>query len=165
MWDLRDQTDQGSNSCFLTGRRILNYGTTREVPWLFFCLKIFRCIVLSVTLPSTEASFVAQTVKLLTTMRETRIWYLFQEDPMEKEMATHSSILAWKIPWTEEPGRLQSMGSKRVGHDWATSLLHFFAFCIPTVFLPRRCETSHLHCGQQDLDSRSSPFFRPLYSI
>ena len=45
-----------------------------------------------------------------------------QEDPLEKEMATHSSILAWRIPWTEEPGRLQSMGSQRVGHDWATSL-------------------------------------------
>ena len=47
---------------------------------------------------------------------------LGQEDPLEKEMATHSSTLAWKIPWTEEPGRLQSMGSKRVGHDWATKL-------------------------------------------
>ena len=44
------------------------------------------------------------------------------EDPLEKEMATHSSILAWRIPWTEEPGRLQFMGSQRVGHDWATSL-------------------------------------------
>ena len=44
------------------------------------------------------------------------------EDLLEKEMATHSSILAWKIPWTEEPGRLQSMGSHRVWHDWATSL-------------------------------------------
>ena len=44
------------------------------------------------------------------------------EDPLEKEMATHSSILAWRIPWMEEPGRLQSMGSQRVGHDWATSL-------------------------------------------
>ena len=46
------------------------------------------------------------------------------EDPLEKEMATHSSTLGWKIPWTEEPGRLQSMGSQRVGHDWATSLTH-----------------------------------------
>ena len=48
-----------------------------------------------------------------------------REDPLEKEMATHSSTLAWKIPWTEEPVRLQSMGSQRVGHDWATSLFHF----------------------------------------
>ena len=45
-----------------------------------------------------------------------------QKDPLEKEIATHSNILAWKIPWTEKPGRLQSMGSQRVGHDWATSL-------------------------------------------
>ena len=56
-------------------------------------------------------------VKRLPTMGETWVQSLGQEDPMEKEMATHSSILAWKIPWTEEPGRLQSMGSQRVGHD------------------------------------------------
>ena len=55
-------------------------------------------------------------------MWETQVWYLGQEDPLEKEMAPHSSTLAWKIPWTEEPGRLQSTGSQRVGHDWATSL-------------------------------------------
>ena len=48
------------------------------------------------------------------------------EDVLEKEMASHSSILAWKIPWMEEPGRLQSMGSQRVGHDWATSLSHIY---------------------------------------
>ena len=55
-------------------------------------------------------------------MWETRIQYLGWEDFLEKEMVTHSSILAWKIPRMEEPGRLQSMGSQRVGHDWATSL-------------------------------------------
>ena len=59
----------------------------------------------------------AQTVKLLPTMQETRVQSLGQEDPLEKEMATHSSTLAWKIPWTEEPDRLPSMGSQRVGHD------------------------------------------------
>ena len=53
-------------------------------------------------------------------MREIQIWFLIRKK--EKEMAPHSSTLAWKIPWTEEPGRLQSMGSQRVGHDWATSL-------------------------------------------
>ena len=52
----------------------------------------------------------AQMVKSLPAMRETQVQSLGQEDPLEKEMATHSSILAWKIPWTEEPGRLQSMG-------------------------------------------------------
>ena len=55
-------------------------------------------------------------------MRETWVQSLGQEDLLEKEMATHSSILAWKIPWMEEPGGLQSMGSQRVGHDWLTSL-------------------------------------------
>ena len=62
-------------------------------------------------------SLVAQTVKHLPTMWETRVQSLGQEDLLEKEMATHSSILAWKIPWTEELGRLQSMGSQTVGHD------------------------------------------------
>ena len=55
-------------------------------------------------------------------MRETQVQSLGWEDPLEKEMATRSSILAWKIPWTEEPGRLQSMGSQRVRQDWSTSL-------------------------------------------
>ena len=63
------------------------------------------------------ASLVAETVKRLPTMRETEVQSLGQEDLLEKEMATHSSIRAWKIPWTEKPGRLQSMGSQRVGHD------------------------------------------------
>ena len=58
-----------------------------------------------------------QAVKRLSTMQETWVRSLGGEDLLEKEMATHSSILAWKIPWTEEPGRLQSMGSKRVGHN------------------------------------------------
>ena len=59
----------------------------------------------------------AQTVKRLSTMREIWVQALGWEDPLEKGMATHSSILAWEIPWTEEPGRLQSMGSQRVSHD------------------------------------------------
>ena len=61
-------------------------------------------------------------VKCLPAMRETWVRSLGWEDPLEKEMATHSSTLAWKIPWTEETCRLQSMGSQRIGHDWATSL-------------------------------------------
>ena len=60
---------------------------------------------------------VAQMVRHLSTMRETRVQALGWEDPLEKEMAVHSSTIAWKIPWTEEPARLQSMGSQRVGHD------------------------------------------------
>ena len=65
----------------------------------------------------TSSSLVAQTVKHLSTMWETRVQSVGWEDPLEKEMAIHSSTLAWKIPWTEEPGRLQSMGSQRVRHD------------------------------------------------
>ena len=64
----------------------------------------------------------AQRLKHLPGMLETRVLPLGWEDPLEKEMETHSSTLAWRIPWREEPGRLQSMGSQRVGHDWATSL-------------------------------------------
>ena len=59
----------------------------------------------------------AQTVKNLPAMWETRVRSLGQEDPLEKEMATHSSILAWRIPWMEKPGGLQSVGPQRVGHD------------------------------------------------
>ena len=64
-----------------------------------------------------RASLVAQRLKRLSAMWETLVQSLGQEDPLEKEMATHYSILAWRIPWTEEPGKLQSMGSQRVGHD------------------------------------------------
>ena len=63
------------------------------------------------------ASLVAQSVKNLPAGQHTQVGSLGQADPLEKEMATHSSILAWKIPWTEEPGGLQSMGSQKVGHD------------------------------------------------
>ena len=59
----------------------------------------------------------AQTAKSLPSMWETQVQFLGEEDPLEKEMATHSSILAWKIPWTEEPGSLQSMESQGVIHD------------------------------------------------
>ena len=65
----------------------------------------------------TWASLVAQRLKCLPAMRETWVRSLGWGDPLEKEMATHSSILAWRIPWTEEPGGLQSTGSQRVGHD------------------------------------------------
>ena len=88
------------------------------------------------------ASLVAQTVKRLPTMWETRVQCLGQEVPLEKEMATHSSILAWKIPWTEEPGRLQSMGWQRVGHDRATSLR--FTYHMPEFVLRFLHLLSHL---------------------
>ena len=75
-----------------------------------------------------QASLVAQRLKCLPTMQETWVRSLGWEDSLEKEMATHSSILAWRIPWTEEPGGLQSMGSQRVGHDWA-----FYFMNVPNI--------------------------------
>ena len=69
-------------------------------------------------------SLVAQMVKNLPAVQEIWVWSLGQEDPLEEGMATHSSILAWRIPWTEEPGGLQSMGSQRVRHEWATNTPH-----------------------------------------
>ena len=95
--------------------------------WLMGCfLKIFLLPRAARDIPSTSntgghscygASLVAETVKTLPAMQETRVQSLGQEDPLEKGMATHSSILAWEIPWTEEPGGLQSSGWQRVGHD------------------------------------------------
>ena len=76
--------------------------------WFFF---FFTC----------SFALVAQLVKNLPAVQETRVQPLGWEDPLEKEMTTHSGVLAWKISWTEEPGGLQSMGSQRVGHDWATN--------------------------------------------
>ena len=66
-------------------------------------------------------------VKNLPAIQESWVWSLGQEDSLEKEMATHSSIFPWKIPWTEEPGGLQSMGSQGVGHDWATEHMCFLS--------------------------------------
>ena len=80
-----------------------------------------------------RTSLVAQMVKRLSTMQETWVQSLGWADLLEKAMAPHSSILVWKIPWTEEPGRLQSLGLQRVGHSWATSL---FTRLLIT-FLPR----------------------------
>ena len=73
--------------------------------------------LLLTTYGSLFALLVTQTVKRLPAMQETRVRFLGWEDPLEKEMATHSSTPAWKIPWTEKPGGLQSMGSQRVRHD------------------------------------------------
>ena len=81
---------------------------------LFF---IQSCFIFKCLMHVLWTSLVAQMVKRLSTVRETRVRSLGREDPLEKEMAIHFSTIAWKIPWTEEPGRLQSMGSQRVGHD------------------------------------------------
>ena len=83
---------------------------------------LHRIVCKSVLISSVIYNKMAQRVKRLPARWETWVRSLGQEDPLEKEMATHSSTLAWKIPRTEKPGRLQSIGSQRVGHDRATSL-------------------------------------------
>ena len=88
-------------------------------------LKPKSCRVVPDLVTELRASLVVQRLKRLPTMRETQVQSLGWEDLLEKEMATHSSILAWKIPRTEAPSRLQSMGLQRVGHD---QRLHFH-FC------------------------------------
>ena len=75
------------------------------------CIKFIRAAIVC-----SRASLVAQSVKNLSVRKETQVHSLGQEDPLETEMPTHSSILAWEIPWAEESGGLQSMGSKGVGH-------------------------------------------------
>ena len=81
----------------------------------YWCM--LRIDVLNMAIVMFRTSLVVQPVKCLSTMRETWVQSLVWKDPLEKEMAIHSSTIAWKIPWTEEPGRLQIMGSQRVRHD------------------------------------------------
>ena len=102
-----------------------------------------------------RASLVAQRLQHLPPMQETQVWSLGQEDPLEKEMAIHSSILAWRIPWTEKPSRLQSMGSQTVGHDWATSpyVLKRHATEVTVIhiyhFIPHRQDLAKCHSLMQ----------------
>ena len=94
-----------------------------SLAWRILSITLLACEISAVVwyFEHSWASLVAQSVKNLPAVQETWVQSLGWEDPLEKEMATHSSILAWKISWTEEPGGLQSMGSQRVGHDWATN--------------------------------------------
>ena len=92
--------------------------TTESVPLILTLLASFARSFFSV--PDLRLVLDLRLKRLLP-MRQTRVQSLGREDPLEKEMAIHSSILAWRIPWTEKPSRLQSTGSQRVRHDWATS--------------------------------------------
>ena len=87
-------------------------------------------------MPSFCASLVAQVVKNSPALQETQVLSLGWENPLEKEVATHSSILAWWIPWTEEPAGLQFVGLQRVGHDWATNTFTFPISSAPNVSSP-----------------------------
>ena len=82
-----------------------------------FFMNLYQLVCYLTNALEFRTSLVAQMVKHLPTMQETQIQSLGQEDLLEKKMVTHSSILAWKIPWKKEPDRLQSMGPQRVGHD------------------------------------------------
>ena len=87
-------------------------------------------------------------VKHLPAMQETQVLSLGWEDPLEKAMTTHSSTLAWKIPWMDEPGKIQSMGWHRVGHDWVTSLLTLGVTCLTFSFfhgIHEKETPPHLH--------------------
>ena len=101
--------------------RILNLRSCHSTSHNNFLFIETHCIILQIknlVIPFLFlCSLVAQRIKHLPAMRETWVRYLGWEDPLEKEMAPHSGILAWRIPWTEEPGGLQSMGSQRVGHE------------------------------------------------
>ena len=87
--------------------------------WLYLYWFYLYCTII-------RASLVAQVVKNLPAMQETRVRSLGQEDPLEEEMASHSSILTWRILWTEEPGRLWSIGSHRVGHNLVTEHTYYY---------------------------------------
>ena len=121
---------QGWNPCLLTSPALAGWLFTTSASSGMHSLCNFSQVgkaLIWQLLCVLRASLVAQMVRHLPAMQETWVRSLGWEDPLEKGMATHSSILAWKIPWTEESGRLQSMGSQRVGHDWVTSL-HFTMF-------------------------------------
>ena len=104
----------------------------------------------------TESKPLAQTVNL-PARQGTRVWSLCWEDPLEKGMATHSSILVWRIPWTEEPGGIQSMGSQRIGHDWETNTSHSlqitWGYCL--VALGTTWLVSGPFCHKEQLASRN----------
>jgi len=107
--------DQGSPVTHIWTQVVTFHMYLIYIPWVFMYSKnlMLKCVFLT--------SLVAQMVKNLPIMWEIWVWFLGWEDPLEEGMATHSSILAWRIPRTEEPGGLQSMGSQRVRHDWVTN--------------------------------------------
>ena len=94
--------------------------------FMYVCVYMCVCVYTYIW-----ASLVAQMVKNSPAMQETWVWFLGQEDALKKQKATHSSIFAWRIPWTEEFGRLQFTGSQRVRHDWTTNTYIFlFSLCL-----------------------------------
>ena len=97
--------------CIVTFQVFFSVSVPSSAPWYNYNSVLYLRICLPSVSPAKWVSLVAQTVKYPPEMQETHVQSLGWEDPLEKGMATHSSILAWRIPWTEEPGGLQSMGS------------------------------------------------------
>ena len=123
MSDPMDCSLPGSSVHGIFQARVLEWGAiafswpqSSQTPNKHLFISVKHCVFID------PASLVAQRLKHLPAKRETWVRSLGWEDPLEKEMATHSSILAWRIPWKEEPGGLQSKGLQRVGHNWTTSL-------------------------------------------
>ena len=114
------QTSVKTTKCLTVCICMYTTPEAHHIPW-FVNLFLTKWLLKNVYVYS-RTSLVAQMVKRLSALRETQVRSLGGENPLEKEMAVHPSTIAWKIPWIEEPGRLQSMGSQRVGHDWATYL-------------------------------------------
>ena len=104
--------------CNLPGSSVHGVFQARVLEWVASAFSILLLIYILISYSAyTWASLVAQRVERLPTMRETWVRSLGWEEPLEKAVATHSSTLAWKTPWIDKPGRLQSMGLQRVGHD------------------------------------------------
>jgi len=108
---------------------------------------------------------ITQMVNNLPAVQETWVWSLGQEDPLEKGMANHSSILAWRIPWTEEPGRLQSMGSQRVGYDWATTTLRLTSYYSSQCLIEVNIRCSSLGSTEVAILSFLTPLFYSLLTF
>ena len=92
---------------------------SKHFTWIIHLLLLFQTLIW-IRYFYCGASLVAQMVKNLPAMQETLVWSLGWKDPLEKRMSTHSNVLVWRIPWTEEPGGLQFMRSQRAGHNWVT---------------------------------------------
>ena len=108
------------------------------------------------------ASLVAQMVTHLPAMWETRVWSLGLEDPLEKEMATHSSTLAWRIPCPEEPGGLQSMGSQRVRHNWVTNTFTFSLKSMSWSWMSGKTEPKEISKSEHALRTTSTDFHKRI---
>ena len=131
------------------------YDSMCEV-WLQFLMFDCWSLLVSSSLSPFWASLVAQTVKNLLVIQETWVWSLGGEDPLRKGMATHSGILAWRIPWTEEPGWLQSMGLQRVRHDWAINTFTFIFALWSHVRTSKKAHVSFLLCAGGKLKGQRS---------